>query len=122
MIALKMFFEECIEPDVNSSCSDSEGPVTSTTDVLGAAMNEPNCYSSCVFAFNDSRQTSSNQHHDSFVGTESYFNRAERYSTFSADSRLRFGLMIDTGAPDNVVGEEWVRRITKEHDLSLIHI
>ena len=113
---LEDVFEECIEPDVNSSYSGSEGPVT-TTDVLGAAMNELNCCSSCIFAFDDGNHSTS-QHPDTFVGTESYYNRAERYDVFSASSRLRFGLLVDTGAPDNVVGEEWVNRISKEHNLA----
>ena len=56
-------------------------------------------------------------HQDCWVGVESQYGREERYCVFGKSSRIRFGLMVDTGAPDNVVGGEWLNRFCDSHEL-----
>ena len=69
-----------------------------------------------MFAISDS-QHQVNSHPDMFVGVEAFSDRETRYNVFNASSRLRFGLLVDTGAPNNVVGEEWLQRISDTHKL-----
>ena len=52
---------------------------------------------------------------DSYVGLETFDDRAGRWAFLThADGRIRFGLIIDTGAESGVVGSAWCERYTEE--------
>ena len=52
---------------------------------------------------------------DLWIGYEAFQNRDERWTWLSQHkARARHGLLIDTGAPDNAAGEEWVSRVIKD--------
>lgn len=50
--------------------------------------------------------------HVSFVGLEPFGNtyRSMRFSAFAADVKIRYGLMLDTGAPETCCGIDWLTR------------
>jgi hypothetical protein len=47
----------------------------------------------------------------SFVGLEPFENREDRYEVLaSRNSKVRYAMLVDTGAQDNLVGWQWLNR------------
>jgi hypothetical protein len=52
---------------------------------------------------------------DLWVGYEPFEGREQRWSFLTrTKAKVRHGLLIDTGAPENAAGEEWIQRVTSD--------
>jgi len=51
---------------------------------------------------------------------EPYEDREARWSSFSAQSRQRFGALVDTGAENNLCGSNWLTRFTTAFQLAVM--
>jgi hypothetical protein len=107
-------FHECNEHEEKfEDCFESS---TASSDVFSTSYC---CFKvPCYFPIFEKNKTVES-HQDSFVGLEVFETREQRYDVFTAKSKQRFGLMIDTGAPDNCVGEDWLLRLCAAHSICI---
>jgi hypothetical protein len=67
-----------------------------------------------VFGVNDTALN-----HISFVGLELFDNRPQRFETLlQHQASVRYGLMLDTGAEENLCGAAWFNRFCNDYDLN----
>ena len=55
---------------------------------------------------------------DSYVGLEPQWDRSDRWETYvAAGGRQRYGILVDSGAQSNIVGETWLRRFVQDNGI-----
>ena len=101
------FFDVC---DAECGCFNAF-PANNASNILDVNSNSDAVCGFNAFPANDTSEHTNNSLL-SFVGLECHDYRQERFAFLQSNSisTQRFGLMLDTGAPDNAVGIDWLTR------------
>jgi len=88
-----------------------------TFAVLASLMSNVTAFPTIGFGSYDTAL----DHGLSFVGMELFDNRPARFDAlYEKKAKVRYGLMLDTGAEENLCGSAWFNRFSKEYDLNAL--
>jgi hypothetical protein len=88
-----------------------------TDEVFSIEIDSKNVQT--LFPYVQDQYTEQPMPRDLWVGYEPFEGREQRWTYLTQNkARVRHGLLIDTGAPENAAGEEWIERVTHDQGTS----